>query len=453
VNERTETRVLRAKRSLTFIDTSTLTPRAAKPVGTYSRYNLLHSGIILGLVREIAHQFSLTNPSEKIGIVSRYAAQTKLIQALINAEFDGHVRSAATVHRFQGNEKHTMIVDLTDSEPAGRGQYVKDTENFEEGARLINVAVSRAQENLVLVADIRHLQKTEEFTIVKRLLAHFRRYGQELDIERLLGLDTLPPSWEEIAASSDSSLQKYDIVEATLFPRLFRKELREAKDIIVVASPIITRKGLKRWLPELEAAVERGVAVQVLTRSPEAQGDTRSAEAKQAITNLRRAGVQVDCRSSLDEALAFTDGEIVWEGTHNILSHKQRDLGRMSRLVSASACRQVADFMSPPSQDGRTEEFRIPENPKCPRCSRHTVLQSGQYGVYFTCEDPRCDGKIDSSQVRRGRGLPRDEKQETSGKQTLVCTQCGGLMILKKGRYGRFYGCSNYPRCKHTRNA
>ena len=30
------------------------------------------------------------------------------------------------------------------------------------------------------------------------------------------------------------------------------------------------------------------------------------------------------------------------------------------------------------------------------------------------------------------------------------CPRCGGNLVLRDGRYGRFYGCSNYPKCKYT---
>lgn len=33
-----------------------------------------------------------------------------------------------------------------------------------------------------------------------------------------------------------------------------------------------------------------------------------------------------------------------------------------------------------------------------------------------------------------------------------LCPRCGGNLILRSGKYGRFYGCSNYPRCKYTLN-
>ena len=29
-----------------------------------------------------------------------------------------------------------------------------------------------------------------------------------------------------------------------------------------------------------------------------------------------------------------------------------------------------------------------------------------------------------------------------------VCPECGGQIVIRHGRYGRFCGCSNYPECK-----
>lgn len=33
-----------------------------------------------------------------------------------------------------------------------------------------------------------------------------------------------------------------------------------------------------------------------------------------------------------------------------------------------------------------------------------------------------------------------------------ICPICGGQLILRKGRYGQFYGCTNYPKCRFTKN-
>lgn len=34
--------------------------------------------------------------------------------------------------------------------------------------------------------------------------------------------------------------------------------------------------------------------------------------------------------------------------------------------------------------------------------------------------------------------------------QSRICPRCGGRLLLRQGRYGSFYGCSNYPNCKFT---
>lgn len=33
-----------------------------------------------------------------------------------------------------------------------------------------------------------------------------------------------------------------------------------------------------------------------------------------------------------------------------------------------------------------------------------------------------------------------------------ICPRCGGKLVLRNGKYNRFYGCSNYPNCKFTKN-
>ncbi len=45
----------------------------------------------------------------------------------------------------------------------------------------------------------------------------------------------------------------------------------------------------------------------------------------------------------------------------------------------------------------------------------------------------------------------RDIKKGGWKTSSLKCEKCGGEMVLKFGRYGEFLACSNYPRCKNTR--
>ncbi len=33
-----------------------------------------------------------------------------------------------------------------------------------------------------------------------------------------------------------------------------------------------------------------------------------------------------------------------------------------------------------------------------------------------------------------------------------ICPKCGGTLVQRKGKYGKFMGCSNYPKCKYTKS-
>ncbi|HAU84569.1 MAG TPA: DNA polymerase III subunit epsilon [Lachnospiraceae bacterium] len=35
---------------------------------------------------------------------------------------------------------------------------------------------------------------------------------------------------------------------------------------------------------------------------------------------------------------------------------------------------------------------------------------------------------------------------------TVICPKCGGEMVKRAGKFGEFYGCSNYPNCRGTMN-
>ncbi len=42
--------------------------------------------------------------------------------------------------------------------------------------------------------------------------------------------------------------------------------------------------------------------------------------------------------------------------------------------------------------------------------------------------------------------------QEANEIKLDICPFCGGKLVERKGPYGRFLGCINYPKCKYTRN-
>jgi superfamily I DNA and/or RNA helicase len=69
----------------------------------------------------------------------------------------GSLVDAGTVHRYQGNEKEMMVIDIPDRFGEARpGWWLDDEQPDEDGARLFNVAISRSQHRLVFVVKTRN---------------------------------------------------------------------------------------------------------------------------------------------------------------------------------------------------------------------------------------------------------------------------------------------------------
>ena len=61
------------------------------------------------------------------------------------------------------------------------------------------------------------------------------------------------------------------------------------------------------------------------------------------------------------------------------------------------------------------------------------------------------ESNIDSKESRREhiQNVHLNEQKRNMAVASGKCPKCGGDLIVRKGKYGSFYGCSNYPRCKY----
>lgn len=189
-------------------------------------------------------------------------------------------------------------------------------------------------------------------------------------------------------------------------------------------------------------------------------------EVGELVRALRDLGVAVDLRARMHEKIAILDRRILWHGSLNILSHRDT-LESMLRIESPAACSQLARFVSTPAGRGDdAPSLDARENPECPKCGGPTVWNDGRFGIYFECEEPNCDGKVDPRRGGRaratggdgrgtGRGRPSSRSSGPSaGASGRPCPKpgCGGRLAERNGRHGRFLGCTNYPGCRHTEN-
>jgi DNA topoisomerase-1 len=80
----------------------------------------------------------------------------------------------------------------------------------------------------------------------------------------------------------------------------------------------------------------------------------------------------------------------------------------------------------------------------CPKCGQQLTVRLGRRGRFIGCSGyPDCDYT---------RSLD-DNKEDEEKDQQLVegreCPKCGSALAVRQGRYGKFIGCTAYPKCKY----
>jgi DNA topoisomerase-1 len=85
---------------------------------------------------------------------------------------------------------------------------------------------------------------------------------------------------------------------------------------------------------------------------------------------------------------------------------------------------------------------QIPTDVLCEKCGSKMVKRWGKRGYFLACSNyPKC-------RYTREVEVNENDKVEVEAK----CEKCQSPMVVKNGKFGRFLACSNYPTCKFTRS-
>jgi DNA topoisomerase-1 len=103
---------------------------------------------------------------------------------------------------------------------------------------------------------------------------------------------------------------------------------------------------------------------------------------------------------------------------------------------------QAADVM-----DAVRDEAAESTDVDCPKCGGKMEVRWGRFGKYLRCENyTECGQTMNFERDEDGKVVAVEA--EDTGE---TCEKCGGAMVVKRGRYGEFLACDNYPDCKNTR--
>ncbi len=73
------------------------------------------------------------------------------------------------------------------------------------------------------------------------------------------------------------------------------------------------------------------------------------------------------------------------------------------------------------------------------------VLKRGRFGAFLGCSGyPECKNIVKTPH----RGV-RSRRPRRRRSRDVLCDKCGKPTAVKMGRYGKFLGCTGYPECRN----
>lgn len=166
-----------------LVDTAALGAIATRP-RRGGRANAIHSMVVARLLSGAISANPDLCPRTEIGVITPYRAQAREIrQGLAENEVLRHV-PVGTVHRFQGRERRLIILDLPDGPPFDVSYFMQASDLSQDGGRLLTVALTRAQESLIVLGHRAYLERRAPAgAVVRAFLAHIAEMGVEIPVE------------------------------------------------------------------------------------------------------------------------------------------------------------------------------------------------------------------------------------------------------------------------------
>jgi superfamily I DNA and/or RNA helicase len=441
---------------VTIIDTSAAWPYENKDAFG-SRYNLMHAVVVRNLLTYLSGTDYLKS-KESLGICTPYRAQSKILNSVVENQNLGDVVRASTVHRFQGDEKDTMILDI----PEGLGEwyagaFLQSDQPYESGAKLFNVAISRAKHHLVIIANLTRLDdRLPNNAILRGIINEAQEIGSVIDVNQILEMQPIEGELRRLGEelSVDSESIRNGLFRQQDFDKVFMSDIKNAKKSIAIFSGFVTTKRVGVYSDLFRQKIAEGIPIRCVTRPPHRNG-TMQADGKVALQSLDDIGCVVDTRWRIHEKVVIVDDSIVWFGSLNPLSHTDSTDEIMVRLEGEATALQVAAFVALERVKDRGSAAGISvqkENPSCgDGCGARSTYRTGRYGPFWECEN-QCGWRANYA-AHKSSASTKKTFTEAELKE-LTVPECpsghGAMRLIKQSRYGPFWGCTQHPKCDET---
>lgn len=165
-----------AARSFRVVDTSFFEPVLTRKNNDYgfSPINEMHQKVLVDTAYQLVTRDLV--PMEQIGVIVPFRSAVWDLRRALNKRGLTEIETG-TIHTFQGREKRVILFDTVMSGMTERNQQrhfsVRPFDEAKNGLsvpRLLNVAFSRAREQLIILADMRHINRVYNGKFLGRLL-------------------------------------------------------------------------------------------------------------------------------------------------------------------------------------------------------------------------------------------------------------------------------------------
>ncbi|WP_199906347.1 type I DNA topoisomerase [Campylobacter concisus] len=178
--------------------------------------------------------------------------------------------------------------------------------------------------------------------------------------------------------------------------------------------------------------------------------------------------VRVEKKQLIPNEIAFSMIGVLEKHFSNIVdseftSHLEEKLDEIA-LDKADWQKVLSDFYYPFMEKisaGKTGikslKTATPIGEKCPDCGSELLLRKGRYGEFIACSNfPKCKysrniAKDKEKSAESSTSATSKPKRELK-KLDVPCPKCGGEIVERFSRRGKFYGCANYPKCDFISN-
>ena len=367
-----------------------------------SRFNVLSA--IISFATAIDAE---KNGEKSIGIITPYAAQTRLIRAMIqDYRKDERTEVAcSTVHQFQGSERNIILFDAVESYPASKVGWLMG-KDFDSVSRLINVAVTRARGKLVVVGNALFWENKFKPTdhIFYNLIRYLQRLGNVISTEN----NSLTPYIQNLPSTKNIRFYQQigDVIEQ------FGKDIAGAKERIVISIPDGKLDGETQGTILNHIMIAKAKGIMILCK---AKGYEDLPESWKKITwtseNAVFPVIMIDDRviwySLPKSRFMFTDGNTgFYTGCQTIYRITGEHTLEMIKTFSDLEYKVVDGQRKPltekaptvgstPVYDGGSRsglDAFVRQMEKCPKCKSPMMLTRSRQGkCYLKCSSPNCN--------------------------------------------------------------